>query len=345
MADGLSPSVERPDLDEFLSALNGFLEKQTTPRDPSFLRFLEIFCRSVGSGEGHILKSTPTGDLESVMSFGISADFDTEFNEAKKNNREPSPLEEAFREQKVVAIVELKKGPDMPDWFMKLMNKHQFKSLVAVPLLGHSETVGILCAYYHDVCLFDQGTLDRLMGIGKMVGTATEKSVVAGRVEMHDAKEKAADEFLQQLTAEPFGKLEVYGMLRKMIVKGLDPVSLICGPIRSTGATPSLTIVDGEKIPPAVISRRVNLPPLIVKKFITGEWVTPPASASVADWGDLATLFKGKVSRILCQAVTWQGKSLGAVIAWRSEGDAFNADDEVLLMRLCSIASLALNSN
>jgi hypothetical protein len=73
----LLPSTSRPDLDEFLSALGGFLDKQTSPQDPSYLRFLSMFCRSVGAAEGHFLR-TEGRILSSAVSFGLGRTFDEE---------------------------------------------------------------------------------------------------------------------------------------------------------------------------------------------------------------------------------------------------------------------------
>ena len=338
------PSVERPDLDEFLSALNGFLDKQTTPTDPGYLRFLEIFCRSVGSSEGHILKSNPSGSLESVMSYGVGPDFDKDFNRVNQNASGGSPLDEAFSQQKVVAIVELKPGPGTPDWFMKLMNKYEYKSLVAVPLLGHTKPVGILCAYYKDFCLFDQGTLDRLMGIGKMVGTATEKSMVAGLVQSNDAKEKVADDFLQLLTTKGFMKMDVYKYLRTIITKLFAPVSMICGPIHSDSGPLLMTVADGEGIPSSTVTQRVAIPNAVQKKLESGQWPKTPAQLSGSDWGALAPSIQSPNLQMLCRPILWRGQLQGAVLVWRTSGEPFQEADDILFARLVAIASLALNT-
>ncbi len=335
--------MDRPDLDEFLSALNGFLDKQTTPQDPGYLRFLEIFCRSVGSSEGHLLKTNPSGQLESVLSYGVAPEFSDEFNKTKALGEELCPLDESFLQEKVVALVELKPGPLVPDWFMKLMKKYQFKSLVAVPLLGHNKPVGILCAYYHDFCLFDQGTLDRLMGIGRMVGAATEKSEVAGRVEQHTAKDKTIDEFLAVLRSKAFGKLDVFSLLKNVLKKNFGNIALICGTVRSVGGALALTVVDGEKVPTSLISRRLALPAVVQKKLTTGTWVKNPAALSPVDWGDLQTLFGEKKPKLIAAGIGWQSKLLGAILVWRLDDGEFGDEDQILLERLAGISALALN--
>lgn len=278
------------------------------------------------------------------MSFGIDSQFDVQFNQARAHYQEPCPLDEAFQKQKVVAISELEKEPNLPDWFVKVMNKFGFRSLVAVPLLGQTKPVGILCVYYHDVCLFDQGTLDRLMGIGRMVGVATEKSLAAGKAESHDARERVVDEYLYWLTSKSYVKLQVYSLLTKTLVKGLDPVSIICGPIRVQNDSLTLTVVDGAEVPSALISHRLHLPPLFQKKLITGKWAQDPVNFQTKDFGDLGSLLKGRVASLLCLPIVWQSKLQGAVLVWRQSEPIFDKDDEILLSRLTQITSLALNA-
>lgn len=334
--------MDRPDLDEFLSALNGFLEKQTTPQDPGYLRFLEIFCRSVGSSEGHLLKSNHAGQLESVLAYGAPPEFGDEFNRLKQDDNKPSPLDESFLDQKVVALVELKSGPYVPEWFLKLMKKYEYKSLVAVPLVGHNKPVGILCAYYHDFCLFDQGTLDRLMGIGRMVGAATEKSEVAGQVEQHHAKDKTIDDFLRSLRSKTYEKLEVFTSLKSALSKNFGNIALMCGPVRPVNGALSLTVVDGEKIPGSLISKRLVLPSVVQKKLTTGAWPKNPGLLTPPEWGELQSLFNGKKTKLMCSAIGWQAKLLGAILVWRFDGDDFGEDDQILLERVAGIAALAL---
>ncbi len=337
------PSVDRPDLDEFLSALNGFLEKQTTPQDPSYLRFLEIFCRSVGSSEGHLLKINTAGQLESVLAYGLPEGFTTDFNKAKETETKPCPLDHAFQKEEVVALVELKPGPLVPEWFLKLMTQYDYKSLVAVPLLGHNHPVGILCAYYHDFCLFDQGTLDRLMGIGRMVGAATEKSEVAGQAALNHVQDKTMDEFLHFLISKSFGKLDVFTKLKQMVMKAFSPGGLICGSLRMTNGALALTVVEGENVPTSLISRRLVLPPLLQKKLLSGKWVKNPTALPRAEWGELESIFPGASPHLLCEPLLWQGKMQGAVVVWRSDELDFSEQDQVLLQRLASISALALN--
>ena len=335
--------MDRPELDEFLSALNGFLDKQTTPQDPSYQKFLEIFCRSLGAGEGHLLKATSGRGLESVVSYGIGPEFDVEFNSAHAaGGNQASPLDRAFAEQKVVAIVEIRRDGNYPAWFLDLMTRHEFKSLVAVPLLGAAKTVGILCAYYHDVCLFDQGTLDRLLVIGRMVGAATEKSVAAGRVESYGAKEKAIDEMLHQLLLQPFNKIQVFGLLSRIAGAPLQVSGLICGPLRWNGPQALMTVADGSGIPASLISQRCALP-AIVGQALASKPDATTLSMRPDEWSGLGPLSEIKAGAVVCAPLIWQGQVQAGVVAWKPDGQSFEDDDGLLLARLAGIASLALN--
>jgi len=266
---GILSSPSRPDLDEFLGALGGFLEKPSTTGDPSNLRFLSMFCRSIGASEGHFLRRNEFGNLSSINSVGVPKDFDQKFNTDHLNaSNEPSPLDEAFQQKEVIAIVELKKEKNIPPWFMKIMNDHGFNSLVAVPLIGSKEPVGILCAYYHDVCLFDQNTMDHLMTIGRMVGSATEKTIGAERAVSLGAKDKVSDEFLKVLTTRQFSKAQVYDLLAKFAGKALSLGGVVCGPIRRNNEGLTMTVAGGYKISSSLISTRIVLPPFIGKSLM-----------------------------------------------------------------------------
>ncbi len=342
--------MERPDLEEFLSALDGFLDKPaTTPQDPTYLRFLEIFCRSIGATEGHLL-AVHQGNLSSVISIGLGDKFSRDFNAARAaGNRAACPLDRAFFEKKVVAIVELKKATGLPAWFLNVMDRCGFHSLLAVPLLAHTQAVGVLCAYYHDACLFDQGTLDRMMVIGRMVGSAVEKSMAAANP---SDEGKAVDEFLSYLSSKPFTRIHVYAQLARIAGPALNLSGALCGPVRKTHDEHALTVNGIHGVPAAAISNRYVLPPLLEKKILTSRW---PASAkapagkppfsSPKDWGSLATLIQGSVSGIACESLFWQNRFLGAFVGWRLTGGPITSREESLLVRLGGLASLAISAS
>jgi hypothetical protein len=252
-------------------------------------------------------------------------------------------LDVSFQKKKVVALVELKRGADCPGWFMDLMEKKGFKSLVAVPLLGQTKPVGILCAYYSDVCLFDKGTLDRLLVIGRMVGAATEKSLAVDRIQSHGAKEKVLDQFLRYLLAGAVNKQQLLGTLKKILVDSLSPTGLVCGMLQKEGDILTLTILDGQGIPMASMSKSFDLPPILKKKLLTGKWDSDPAAVSTQTMGSLAPLMKGGSLKILCEPFLWQNKLLGMILVWRAVGPLFDDDDALLLNRLAGLTSLALH--
>lgn len=346
--------VDRPDLDEFLSALNGFLDKPaaTSPsaapgsKDPSHLRFLEIFLRSVGSSEGHLLHATEPAGLQSATTFGIRPTFEKEFNELMAQpGRELTPLDAAFRDQQVVAVVELKRGLGIPPWFLDFMAKYDFKALIAVPLLGQRRAVGLLCAYYRDVCLFDRNTVERLMTIGRMVGAATEKSVAAGRVESLGEHEKSIDDYLGALTRDPLNRVHVYELLSHATAKALQPTGIICGPLHVDETALSITVSEGTGIPATAIGQRLALPNMLAQQILLGEGLKPGALIPVSEWGALKPLLTGTSVATLCQPILWRKKPEGAALVWRSDRRPFTQEDSMLLKRLTSITSLALRAS
>jgi GAF domain len=341
--DNFLEAGTNPDLEEFLSALNGFLSKQDYPGDPSYLRFLEIFFRTVKANKGHLLKVSDDGDLMSVISYGIDKGFDQEFNTAHTASRgEACPLDVAFKEKDALAIVDISKDLDVPPWFLKLMNRYGFNSLVAVPLMGKTKPVGILCAYYQDVCLFDDATLQHLMMIGRMVGGATESSLAAGQAESHGEKEKVVDQFLTILTSQKIAKFEVYNLLAKLGADALRATGITCGLVSKSVDGFSLLVAAGQGINDRFISQRFVLPDLVVKKLLkenSGREI-PLSDASV--WGALAPVV-GTVSSFICAPIEFQNKLQSAVLVWRGEGQPFEVGDEILLSRLAHISALGLN--
>jgi hypothetical protein len=347
--------VDRPELDEFLSALNGFLDKPSPAsdpsaasppgKDPSHLRFLEIFLRSVGSSEGHLLNATDADGLRSATTFGIRPTFEKEFNELmSKQGRELTPLDAAYRDQQVVAVVEIKRGIGIPPEFLELMSRYDFKALIAVPLMGQRRAVGLLCAYYRDVCLFDRNTVERLMTIGRMVGAATEKSVAAGRMASLDEHEKTFDDYLATVTRDSLTRARVYELLAHAAAKALQVTGLICGPLQINDTSLSITVADGTGIPASSINQRFALPPVLAQQLLMGEGHKTGAAMPVGDWGAMRPLITGPSVSMLCQPILWRKKAEGAVLAWRSEQRAFSMEDTMLLKRLAGLSSLALRA-
>ncbi len=346
--------VDRPDLDEFLGALSGFVSKKNTPsnqaahQDPSYFRFLEIFCRSVGSSEGHLLQHNGTS-LQSVVSCGVAKDFDKQFNTAAASaGPELSPLDRAYRDQLVTAVVELKRESGMPGWFTDFIAKNRYKALVAVPLIGQTRPVGVLCAYYRDVCLFDQGTMDRLMTIGRMVGTAIENSDNSSTsssmpVETSPAGEAAIDTYLSILTGQVSTQLHVFEALTKAATKALLPMGIVCGPLRAADEL-FLTVVNGTGIPPTAISHRITVPPLIAQQLLLGRGTLRQNGMPVEALGALKPLIASKSVSTICQPIVWRKQPQAAVIAWRSDKNPFTEADELMLGRLAGISSLVLRA-
>lgn len=338
--------ADRPDLDEFLGSLSGFLNKKDLlPEDPTYFRFLEIFCRSVSSGEGHLLYHDQGKGLHSIVSCGLPKDFELQFNEgASKGNQEPSPLDIAFREQQVVAVAEFNEGAELPAWFLKIMETHELKSLVAVPLMGQTRAVGVLCAYYRDACLFDQGTMDRLMTLGRMVGSAMENSTDMGSGNTAESSFSSVDAYLKLLTTETLTKEHVYLSLTKVLAQALSPSGLVCGPLHMGESGLLMTVVDGTGVPPDSMAQHFTLPPFLSKKIILGQGESRQAKVEGDMWGSLAPLVAGKVHSSLCQAIVWDKRSQAVILVWRSDKKPFTEFEELTVGRLAAIASLALRS-
>lgn len=306
----------RPDLDEFLSALSGFLDKQTSPQDPSHARFLTMFCRSIGATDGQFLQQSENGKLTATVSCGVTRTFEEDFLRACQTPGRVSPLEEAFQKKEVIAIIDLKKTPQTASWFVELMTKHNFNSLVAVPLLGASQTVGVLAAYYHDVCLFDRNTVDHLMVLGRMVGAATEKSLAAGQSNIHAAQEKITDEFLNLLVEKSLTEEEIYRVVGRLVSEALKLDGMLCGPMRSSG--PGFVLASKE-VPP----------------FIADEFLGKPVQRLRRTWNGIEATFIGL-------AFVRHKKIYGGLIGWKGKESEFNPADLSLSKRLIKVASLVL---
>lgn len=334
----------RPDLEEFLSALSGFVDKKSASPDSSYLKFLDIFCRSVGSTEGHLVRPGDGGRLESVSSFGVEPSFDDDFNKSRDGG--VSPLDDAFSGQRVVAIVEIKPS-GVPPWFYSLMQRHGYKALVAVPILSSAGTTGLLCAYYRDVCLFDQGTLERLLSLGRMLGGAETsgakppaEGAAAAPAPAAARGETDLDEFIESLTRRPFTKIQVFGGLVEAARRAFPGSAVVCGPLRVVSGDMLITIADGADVPSSAVSHRYALPRLLRQALVTGD---APPSLSASEQGEFKALMKMTRAQILCRPLLWQGKTQAAVILWR-EGRAYDRGDGLRLGRLAAVAALALNA-
>ena len=333
---------DRPDLDEFLSALGGFLEKPAAPNDPGYLRFLEIFSRSVGASEGHLLRFMGANGLESVISFGMKGDFNEEYNETRAHAGPlPAPLDEAARLREAVAIVDLQKEKGVSPWFMKMMERHGFQSLVAVPLLGQSQTVGVFCAYYHDVCLFDRHTLDHLMMIGRMVGIATERSVQIGQGKPSQQRDEIIDRFLLMTISKPLSKLQIFQLLSTSAADGFQ--GMVCGPSRRINDRLELSVAAGLGVPASTVSGRFVLSASLEKCVVNGMEGDVIPVFKRDQCGDLKSLMNGDSVKVFCSPITWQKKIQGAVIGWKPADASFETGEVLFLNRLCRLASLALN--
>jgi GAF domain-containing protein len=337
----LLSSANRPDLDEFLSALGGFLEKQTSPQDPSYLRFLSMFCRSVGASEGHFLRRSGRS-LTSIISFGLGKEFDREFNNSHTSGTPLCPQDEACERKEVVAVVELQKDPSMPPWFMDLMNKYHLKSMVAVPLLGQAGVVGILCAYYKDICLFDQNTLDHLMMIGRMVGAATEKSAEAGRAESLGLRDKMVDKYLDALNSANLSSVQMFQMLVQYVAKTVDMDVVVSGPVRKTSDGISITLAAATGLPSSVLAERYDLPEFLVDHLSEPQKADMSPVAQKA-WDDMAPLIKRPLVKPICFPLIHKKKMIGALVGWRQDTASISSDDALLLSRLTKITALAFS--
>ncbi len=343
-------TVDRPDLEEFLSALSGFVDKKDASPDSNYLKFLDIFCRSVGSSEGHLLRPGEAGRLASVSSFGVDAKFEGDFNASRDDSA--SPIDDAFTTHRVVAVVEIV-APDVPAWFFKLTERFGYKALVAVPIIGPQGPTGVLCAYYRDVCLFDQGTLERLASIGRMLGGAEGSSdrpaprsgTTPAVPPPAPAPAPAAgpeDDFALTLTAHAFTKIQVFAQLVVTVGQAFPEASVICGPVRVVSGETMITVADGSGVPTSMVSHRFALPDGIRKNL--GGAATGPVVLSTAQQGALKDLIKSPSAAVISRPLMWQGKMQAAVIAWRSGGTPLSSADEQRLGRFAAIAALALNA-
>jgi hypothetical protein len=250
----------------------------------------------------------------------------------------------AFQEKEPVAIVDVARDPDIPAWFLKLMKNHGFISMVAVPLMGAEKPIGILCAYYQDICLFDRATLGHLMMIGKMVGGASEKSIAAEKAVTHGEREKAADQFLKILTSKDSSKVQIYSLLAKIASEAISASGLLCGPLTKTTRGLTLTVAGGTGISPSVLSHQCVLPVFLTTRFLSGVGAADGSTRTLSEWGEMKSLVSDNVSVDLARPLTHRNNLEGAIVAWRAGTVLFSEDDGVLLTRLADIASLALRA-
>jgi len=331
----------RPGLDDFLSALDSFLVQKPTKKeaDPGLLKFLGIFCRTIGANDGHFVKGTTPEELESVFSIGMGKGFDAEFNAVHAESlEEPAPIDTAVLKREVVAVVDISKDPELPAWFKSLMEKYKIDSMVAVPLMGSLGPVGVFCVYYHDVCLFDQGTLDHLMMIGRMVGAATEKPGEWGHGPSSRPDDgKALDRLLAHLNDQPLSRIKIFEFFMEAVKNTADFSGAVCGPVRKSGNHYSVTVACGTKIPLTVITKAVSLPAFLIPQLgaihKTGE--IP---------GDLKPLLPASAKSVIYIPLKWQKGVLGMLVGWRLDGRDFQNVSTAALERLAGTASLAIQT-
>jgi len=337
----------RPDLEEFLSALDGFLvtqKDQKATSDLSYFKFLGIFCRSIGAREGHFVRSG-SGNLQSIFSFGMGAEFDKEFNASVPPGPHAlCPLETALKQKEVIAVVDLSKDPDIPEWFMNIMKRRNFGSLVAVPILGRKDPTGVMCAYYHDICLFDQGILDHLMMIGRLVGAATEMESASKptKPEGLEILDQIEGHYLQWLTTKSNDKLDVCMTVCKLAHTFLEATGVVCGLVHQTGGEMSLTIIGLSGIDGKLLSQRFLIPAQIKASFLSDK-KGGIISMQENDWQGFRTFITYHAPHGLVKPLIWQGQLSGAILAWRSQAIPFGPLHEKGLERLAFLTALALN--
>ncbi|MCB4757286.1 MAG: GAF domain-containing protein [Elusimicrobia bacterium] len=341
---GIFSRLSRPDLQEFLSTLSGFLDKRADAAELSYLPFLDIFCRSIGASEGHFLQPVDDGVLLSRVAFGFKDDFNDEFNKARRlKPQDKSPCDEAFHQKQVMAVVDVKKEPRLPEWFVKILNRHGFVSLVAVPLIGPTQVAGVFCAYYHDVCLFDQHTRDQMKVIGRMMGAAAEKPTAAPPDVSLGEADLILDQLLETVAEKPFTKFQLFELIAQSAVDGLKLEGVVCGPVRKTGDTYAMTVAAGVRVPESWITTRVDLPPFLVKHMMKTEPEEPFPLMKRADGGVFKSLFHDDPVRLFACLWKWQKKIQGAIVGWRDPAMSLQGSEGLLLTRLSRLSALALN--
>lgn len=292
-----------------------------------------------------MLTKPDSGVLKSTVSFGLPNEFDEDFNRLHINNVAfPSPLDTAFSKEEALAIVDLKKEASIPAWFMGLMNKYGISSLVAVPLVGKNSSIGVLCAYYEDVCLFDKGTLNHLMMMGRMVGGASEKNTQATSADNFHERERWLDQFLTVLTMQKLGRLDIYNLSVKIVQQALQVNGVVAGPVTMGASKSIMAIAAGKGVNESLFSKDVQLSGYIVNELRQTEWIPDPIEEKSPDLGGLKDVIPSPGVTLIARPLLWNGDIRGAVIAWRLGGPAFDRNDFDLFHRLVGIISLALHA-
>jgi len=337
------PSSGRPDLDEFFLTLGGFLEQKASPRHPNNLRFLSMFCRSIGASEGHILQLNAQGELTSQASVGLGKEFDDDFNSSHSlNGSDGSPLDEAFNKKEVLAIVDLKKETSLPKWFLDLMEKYKIQSVVAVPLLGQENSVGILCAYYHDVCLFDQNTLGHLTMVGRMIGTSMERQGGDGRSSMEGPASRLIDGFLSEITSQSLSKNEIFAVLAKTMGEALMTGGVVAGPIREEQGKIFLKIAGSFGLPGKEFNQVYLLPEFLEEKLKSAHFEEDSGVSNSSQWGSWKHLIDGSVKYFACP-LSFRKKRLGLLMGWVPVQKRLPEEIPLLARRLGKISAIGLN--
>lgn len=343
----ISPSDSRPDLEEFFGALGGFLKEETPPSDLSYQKFVGVFCRSIGAPQGHIVKPAPSGELESVHAFGLDSSFSDAFNNLSKNgDDDPSPIHRSYANKQVIAIADMNKDPRLPAWFRSLMNQQGFHSLVAIPLMGRSKMAGVLCAYYHDVCLFDQGTLDHLLMIGRMVGSALDEKPVP----LPPSKSASSDDFsdmdrfLESLLRKPLQAVQIIEEAARFAKAGVGATGLVSGRIQKKDADIFISFDAGSGFPATMGGKELAIPPFLRVSLLSGSPTQLLPSKTMEEWGAFRPFITGRESYGLISPIGWGTDLKGAVVAWRCEAVPFTFQDGLFLKRIGAIVSLALRN-
>ncbi len=302
-----------------------------------------MFCRSIGASDGQLLKITPQGTLRSISSVGLPKNFDIEFNQLiEKYQGQPTPHSEAFRRKEVIAIVDLKKDKMIAGWLLKFLDANKISSMVAVPLFGREESLGVLCAYYHDVCLFDGNTLEHLTMIGRMIGSAMERPTEMTADMGSDIGGHVVDDLLSQLNERGDTQARVFQLLADVIMKATTVGGVVVGPVKEEQDRLLFKIVGAAGIPDDERNSIYPLPPFLIQKLSVDEGLADVDVAGADQWGSLRHLLNGSSVKYFVFPLGSIEKKVGCVIGWISDDSQFGADMPALIARLAKIASLAI---
>ncbi|MFN0118059.1 MAG: GAF domain-containing protein [Elusimicrobiota bacterium] len=338
------PALDRPDLEEFLSALDGFLIQPFSFQDSSYSRFLDIFCRTIGASEGHFLKKNESGHLVSVVSYGMKDGFDSKFNTLCSSHlKDQTPYLTALDSHKVEALVELIEKENCPSWLWKFLDKEGFKSLLVVPLVGQNQTSGVFCAYYRDVCLFDRSTVERLAALGKMMGSASERNLNAEIRQPDALKEKVTDDLLRIFIHNFPRKIDLFALTSHLVKELWKPEGFVFGKLNMMTSPPVFTVLDAVNVPTETVSRRFELPEFIVKKVIEKKWRPEIRLFSHTEVGTLKSFIQSEEISILTSILVWRDMPQAFLVLWKNAAQSFEERDLGICERISSLMALAIN--